>query len=89
MYSEYPIVLHREVKKFLRNLPSKNKSQILTKLLSLGEDPFPNDYKHLSQNKGFYRVSQGEYRIIYRIINDLIQIHRVGKRNDDSVYRNI
>ncbi|WP_420811409.1 type II toxin-antitoxin system RelE family toxin [Moraxella equi] len=37
------------------------------------------------------RAKSGEYRIIFQIVEDVIEIHilRVGKRNDDEVYKNL
>ncbi len=41
--------------------------------------------------EGGYRVDQGEYRILYTIDDSLklIDIFRIGKRNDDEVYKNL
>jgi mRNA interferase RelE/StbE len=40
--------------------------------------------------EGGYRVDQGEYRILYTIDdeNQLVDVFRIGKRNDGEVYRN-
>ncbi len=61
----------------------------MTKILLLAEDPRPQDYKQLKGYSGVYRVDQGEYRIIYKILEDAIEVFRVGKRNDDEVYENL
>ncbi|WP_226889117.1 type II toxin-antitoxin system RelE family toxin [Nostoc sp. MG11] len=63
--------------------------QVMTKILLLAEDPRPQDYKQLKGYSGVYRVDQGEYRIIYKILEDAIEVFRVGKRNDDEVYENL
>jgi mRNA-degrading endonuclease RelE of RelBE toxin-antitoxin system len=47
------------------------------------------DYKQLKGYSGVYRVDQGEYRIIYKILEDAIEVFRVGKRNNDEVYENL
>ena len=39
--------------------------------------------------KVIYRVDSGEYRILYTIEGNAICIFRVGKRNDDEIYRNL
>jgi mRNA interferase RelE/StbE len=73
--------------KDLRDLPPKHFKQIISKVLSLKLDPFPNDYKQLHDKNGLLRVDSGEYRIIYSVTNDSVQILLVGKRNDDEVYK--
>ena len=35
------------------------------------------------------RLDAGEYRIVYRLEDDVIWIDVVGKRNDDAVYREV
>ncbi len=78
-----------ESEKYLRKLPNKISSQILKKILSLPEQPFPQDSKQLKGNSKDlnYRVDSGEYRIIYRLIDNNIYIVLIGKRNDDEIYK--
>ena len=49
------------------------------------------DYAALKGYQGGYRIDQGEYRILYTIDDDnkLVDVFRVGKRNDDEVYKNL
>ncbi|MBT4876174.1 MAG: type II toxin-antitoxin system RelE/ParE family toxin, partial [Desulfobacula sp.] len=49
-------------------------------------DPEPHDSKEL---KGYpYRGTDiGEYRIIYRLEENVLKIVLVGKRNDSEVYK--
>ncbi len=61
----------------------------MTKILLLMEEPRPQDYAPLQGYPGYYRVDQGEYRIIYQIKESEIEVFRVGKRNDDEVYQNL
>jgi mRNA interferase RelE/StbE len=61
----------------------------MTKILLLPSDPRPQDYKQLKGYSGVYRVDSGEYRILYTISEDAIEVFRVGKRNDDEVYENL
>jgi len=51
-------------------------------------NPKPRDSKEL---KGYpYRGTDiGEYRIIYRLEEDVLKIALVGKRNDSAVYREL
>ena len=77
------------VLKALPRLPKKHLRQVLTAIVELTHDPQPHDAKPLTGDKykGFWRKTVGEYRIIYRFDDDLIDIMVVGKRNDDEVYK--
>lgn len=75
--------------KFLSGLQSKQFKQVAEKIFSLLGNPFPADAKHLSGHPGVRRVDSGEYRICYTYADQIVQIVVVGKRNDDSVYRQL
>lgn len=81
------INLSRETDKFLRRLPAKHAKQVVRKIYTLAEDPFPPDSARLHGYEEYRRADIGEYRIIYRFSPDTIFITLVGKRNDDDVYR--
>jgi mRNA interferase RelE/StbE len=49
-------------------------------------NPEPTDSIQM-QGYPFRRVDIGEYRIVYRIEDDCLNVACVGKRNDDEVYR--
>ncbi len=78
-----------KAKKFIDSLPPKHKRQIKDYILSLLENPRPNDSKILQGYDSYLRGDVGEYRIIYRyeIKDKLITIVLVGKRNGDEIYR--
>ncbi|KAM3115972.1 type II toxin-antitoxin system RelE family toxin [Phormidesmis sp. 146-33] len=61
----------------------------MKKIFSLQAEPRPQDCKQLKGNPGIFWVDQGEYRILYTIENDTVEVFRVGKRNDDEVYENL
>lgn len=76
---------------FLHGLQPKIVAQIAKKILALSVDPFPADSKKLAGYSDLYRVSIGEYRIVYRFLvdEDLVEVILVGKRNDDEVYKQL
>jgi mRNA interferase RelE/StbE len=41
------------------------------------------------QGYPFYRVDSGEYRIIYFVEKNILNIKIIGKRNDDEVYKRL
>jgi len=58
------------------------------KIIELCSNPTPQDAKMLKGTSGdFWRVDAGEYRIIYRLEDDVLKVPLIGKRNDDEVYR--
>ena len=75
-------------KKFIRKLPSKHARQIIRKIETLAENPYPPDSLSL---KGYpaLRVDSGEYRIIYQVTDTWIFVLIVGKRNDSEVYKEL
>ncbi|MBC6476299.1 MAG: type II toxin-antitoxin system RelE/ParE family toxin [Hormoscilla sp. GM102CHS1] len=76
---------------FLQGLQPKIVAQIAKKILALNMDPLPADSKKLAGYSDLYRVSIGEYRIVYRFLvdEDLVEVILVGKRNDDEVYKQL
>ncbi len=73
---------------FLAKRQPKHARQITAKIVGLCHDPQPPDSKPLHGSpEGYRRADSGEYRIIYRVEGDTIEIHLIGKRNGDDVYR--
>ena len=73
---------------FLDKLPPKQFKQVSKKIFSLMVNPKPNDSKELKGHP--YRGTDiGEYRIIYRVEEDVLKIALVGKRNDSAVYKKL
>ena len=81
------INISRQAKKFLKikRQPKINK-QIANKICELRVNPKPQDSSDLT-GYPFKRVDAGEYRIIYIVENDILEILIIGKRNDDEVYK--
>ncbi len=81
--------LKQKAKKFIQTLPPKHSKQVKDAILSLQENPLPNDSKKLVGYEHYMRIDIGEYRIIYRyeVQEGLITVVLVGKRNDDQIYK--
>jgi mRNA interferase RelE/StbE len=86
---QYKLNIKKSVRKELLKLQPKFFKQVMSKILSLIDNPKPQDYKSLKGFPDLYRVDQGEFCIIYKIQEEEIEIFRVGKRNDDEVYENL
>lgn len=70
-------------------LPAKHFKQVVAKVLALTGEPFPPDSKQLHGYEGLFRIDSGEYRIVYSVTEETVQIIVMGKRNDDEVYRQL
>ncbi|NNM59001.1 MAG: type II toxin-antitoxin system RelE/ParE family toxin [Legionellales bacterium] len=78
-----------KAKKFIETLPPKHQRQIKESILSLQQEPLPQDAKKLMGYENYTRIDIGEYRIVYRFEenDDLITVVLAGKRNDNDIYR--
>ncbi len=80
--------LSRDAREFIEKLPHKQAKQVLLKILDLCRKPEPPDSSLLKgPQEGYRRADIGEYRIIYCVAGDSLEILFIGKRNDDEVYR--
>ncbi len=74
--------------KFLKKISGKPAKQIKQKIEELRVNPYPQDSAKLV-GYSYYRVDSGEYRIIYLVNGDTLEIKIAGKRNDDEVYKKL
>lgn len=83
----YQIELTRSVRQSLKSLPRSILKRIDAKILSLAENPRPQDAKMLRGKQGLFRVRVGNYRIVYRVEDDrfIVLVVRIGHRRE--VYR--
>lgn len=80
--------LSKDARRFIEKLQHKHAKQVLIKILDLCQDPKPPDSAPLKGcDEGYRRADMGEYRIIYRVVGDTLEVLLVGKRNDDEIYR--
>lgn len=85
------IVLSKEAGEFLQKIPEKHARQIVAKIDLLAENTLSIPSKQLAGYPTLRRIKSGEYRIIYTVENEILEIHilRIGKRNDDEVYKRL
>ena len=77
--------LTHDADKFLARLDGKQFKQVVRRIFALATDTTLADAIKM-KGSSYYRVDQGEYRIVYSFDNDTVYILVVGKRNDDEVY---
>ena len=85
--ASYRLVFRQSVTKDLRAIPKSDVARILKRIEALAENPRGAGCEKLSGQER-YRVRQGQYRIIYEIVDAelVITVVRVGNRRD--VYKN-
>jgi len=84
--TNYKIVIKQSVAKDLRPIPNKDVKHILQRIEQLAQDPRPPGSEKLSGEEK-YRLRQGNYRILYRIEDEILTVFivKIGHRRD--VYR--
>ncbi len=82
----YSILFTRSAAKELERVPTKDRHRIVTRIGTLADNPRPVGAEKLSGDDK-YRIRQGDYRILYEIVDaDLIvTVVRIGNRRE--VYR--
>lgn len=83
----YRIVIKKSAAKEIERIAKNDRIRIIEKIKSLSLNPHPTGSKKLSGQEK-YRMRQGNYRILYQIIDDelIINVVKVGHRQD--VYNN-
>jgi len=74
--------------KFLKTLPAKQKQQCALRIQELRKNPTAQDVKKL-KGYSYSRCSCGEFRIIFEVQLNTIDVILVEKRNDDRVYKKL
>ncbi len=81
--------LSRSALDFLATLQPKQFKQVTSQILRLQSESYPHDAKHLAGHPGYRRIDCGEFRVCYRVEDEVVCVAVVGKRNDDEVYRQL
>ena len=84
--ASYSILLTRSAAKELESVPTKGRQRIVAKIGTLADNPRPVGAEKLSGDDK-YRIRQGNYRILYEIVDAelIVTVVRVGNRRE--VYR--
>ena len=84
--ASYSIQLTRSAAKELERIPLKDRRRIVDRITALADDPRPAGVERLSGDDK-YRIRQGDYRILYEIVDHelIVAVVRVGHRRE--VYR--
>lgn len=84
--ASYSVRIKRSTAKEIEALQRRDRTRVVERIGALATDPRPAGAEKLS-NEERYRVRQGNYRILYEIVDRelIVTVVRVGHRRD--VYR--
>jgi len=81
------IELSKQAASFLSDLPAKQARQIADKIRALATDLAALPSEGLKGYAPMRRLKAGEFRIIFVVEPDVVQVRLIGKRNDDDIYK--
>jgi len=82
------LTMTKQALKAAKKLDAKQFRQVLSAVLGLIENSEPHDSQILrGASRGERRIDIGEYRVIYAVQDDVIEVLVIGARNDDDVYK--
>ena len=84
--ASYNVLITKSAAKELQDVPMRDRQRIVEKIWTLADNPRPTGCEKLS-GEDKYRLRQGNYRILYEIVDDelIVSVVRIGNRRD--VYR--
>ena len=82
----YTVLIERYAQKQIMKLDKKIIPVIKSAIAKLANNPKPHGYKKL-KGEDAYRIRVGDYRIIYEIDNDVIQVTVVSVGHRKDVYK--
>lgn len=85
----YVVKYKKSVEKDLRSLPSKTRTAVVRKIQALAGEPRPEGATKIQGSSSTYRIRHADYRIIYRIADNILEvlIIKVGHRRE--IYRGL
>jgi len=83
----YNVSLHREAKKDIKNLHPQIRSRIIDALDDIAENPKLKNSKLLSGYANLYRYRVGNYRIVYRIHDEELEVLILDAKPRGEVYK--
>ena len=83
---KYKILIKKSVEKDLQKILKKDVTKILKIIEALADNPYPANVKKLSYQEK-YRIRFRQYRILYKIENEILTIYIVKIAHRKNVYR--
>ena len=88
----YRVEIHRKAQKEIKDLPEDIRNKVLKLIINLQYTPYPFKDYDLKKIKGFkdvYRVRLGDYRIIYRVNDNLKKVTVLEVKSREKAYRDL
>jgi mRNA interferase RelE/StbE len=85
---KYNLIIRASAAKELARSGNKSdRERLIAKIRALARDPRPPGCEKLSGERDLYRVRQGDYRIVYSILDRIltVEVIKIGHRKE--VYR--
>lgn len=86
--AKYKILFRKSAAKELEKLPKVTLRKIIDKIGLLAEDPRPTGCEKLT-GQDLYRVRQGDYRIVYSIRDNELNIWVIKIGHRKSIYKGL
>lgn len=85
--ANYKVNISATAEKSLKKIPKKDIIKVVELIQMLGIRPYPVGCRKLSGEEDVYRVRQGNYRVIYEVLEHelVILVLKIGNRK--NVYR--
>lgn len=87
--SEYRIEFLKKAEKELSKLPFNIQKQIANRVESLKYNPFPSNVKQLKNSNGILRIRVNDYRILYRLEDEVLVVLIIKISHRSKVYRDL
>lgn len=84
--ANYNIEIKKSAAKEISKLPKQELKRVVEKIKLLAENPRPDGCKKLSGDEK-YRLRVGNYRVLYRIEDDLLIIYVVKVGHRKEIYK--
>jgi mRNA interferase RelE/StbE len=84
--ARYNVLITRSAAKELEAVPTKDRRRVVSRIRTLADDPRSEGTEKLSGEEK-YRARQGNYRILYEIVDEalVVTVVKIGHRRE--VYR--
>ncbi len=81
--ASYSILFTRSAARELERVPTKDRHRIVKRIGTLADNPRPAGAEKLSGDDK-YRIRQGDYRILYEIVDAglIVTVVRIGNRRE-------
>lgn len=82
---KYRVLIKKKAEKSLSKISEPYYSSIKSNILALANNPRPNGCKKLKGREG-YRIRIGNYRVLYRIEDDILTVEVVNVGHRKEIY---